>query len=53
MTEKWWNTVEPLVFDIEAIDYRKYLNCHDCKKVGLYCKKHRMEVELQVKSIIK
>jgi len=31
------------------MDYTKYLNCHDCKDVGLYCKKHRKEVELKLK----
>jgi hypothetical protein len=27
------------------IDFYKYLNCKDCKKSGLYCLKHRAEVE--------
>ena len=27
------------------IDYEKYLKCQDCKDSGLYCKKHRKEVE--------
>ena len=28
-----------------GIDFYKYLNCPDCKEVGLYCKIHRIEVE--------
>jgi len=31
------------------MDYTKYLNCHDCRYAGLYCKKHRREVELKLK----
>ena len=27
------------------IDFEKYLKCQDCKDSGLYCKKHREEVE--------
>ena len=27
------------------IDFYKYLNCHECRATGLYCKKHRVEVE--------
>lgn len=50
MVNKWWDTVEPLVFDIETIDYRKYLNCPECKDAELYCPKHRQEVEMLVKS---
>ncbi len=46
MAEKWWNGVNSLEFDIESIDYRKYLNCPACKDVGLYCSEHRKEVEL-------
>ncbi len=29
----------------ENIDYTKYLNCQACKDSGLYCPKHRVEVE--------
>jgi len=50
MAEKWWNGVDPLEFDIELIDYRKYLNCPACKDVELYCSEHRKEVELIVAS---
>ena len=50
MTEKWWNGVAPLKFDIESIDYRKYLNCPACRDVELYCSEHREEVELIVAS---
>jgi hypothetical protein len=46
MAEKWWNGVDPLEFDIETIDYRKYLNCPACKDVELYCSEHRIEVEM-------
>ena len=28
-----------------VIDFFKYLKCPDCKKVELYCEKHRNEVE--------
>ena len=31
------------------MDYTKYLNCHNCKDSGLYCKRHRKEVELKLK----
>ena len=31
------------------MDYAKYLNCHNCRDTGLYCKKHRREVELKLK----
>jgi len=27
------------------MDYSKYLHCLDCQKSGLYCSKHRREVE--------
>lgn len=27
------------------IDFSKYLNCNDCRIIGLYCVKHRAEVE--------
>ena len=27
------------------IDFSKYLNCNDCRIIGLYCEKHRAEVE--------
>jgi len=53
MAKKWWDSVEPLVFDIETIDYRKYLNCPACKDVELYCPEHRQEVEMLVKSKIR
>lgn len=46
MEEKWWDGVDLLEFDIESIDYRKYLNCPACKDVELYCLAHRKEVEL-------
>ena len=46
MAEKWWDEVNSLEFDIESIDYRKYLNCPACKDVGLYCSEHRKEIEL-------
>jgi len=26
-------------------DYSKYLHCPDCQESGLYCSKHRIEVE--------
>ena len=50
MAEKWWNGVNSLEFDIESIDYRKYLNCPACKDVELYCSEHRKEVELIIAS---
>ena len=50
MTEKWWDVVDELEFDIESIDYRKYLNCPACKDVQLYCTEHRKEVELLIAS---
>jgi len=50
MTEKWWNGVNPLEFDIESIDYRKYLNCPACKDLELYCSEHRREVEIIIAS---
>ena len=50
MTKNWWNSVELLEFDIETIDYRKYLNCPACRDVELYCTEHRQEVEMLVKS---
>ncbi len=31
------------------MDYTKYLNCRKCKDGGLYCKKHRREVEIKLK----
>jgi len=27
------------------MDYSKYLHCPDCRESGLYCNKHRREVE--------
>jgi len=27
------------------IDFNKYLSCPDCRESGLYCPKHRIEVE--------
>ncbi|WP_316504196.1 hypothetical protein [Nitrosopumilus sp.] len=27
------------------MDYSKYLHCNACKESGLYCQKHRTEVE--------
>ncbi len=51
MPEKWWDGVNPLEFDIESIDYRKYLNCPACKEVELYCSEHREEVEMTIASI--
>lgn len=50
MAEKWWEGVNHLEFDIESINYRKYLNCPACKDVELYCKEHRKEVELIIAS---
>ena len=50
MVKKLFGCVGPLVFDIETIDYRKYLNCPACKDVELYCLEHRQEVEMLVKS---
>jgi hypothetical protein len=29
----------------EIIDYYKYLKCQECRKIGLYCLPHRLEVE--------
>ena len=52
MAKKWWDGVENLEFDIESIDYRKYLNCPACKKVELYCPEHRKEVEILIQSIL-
>ncbi len=46
MAEKWWDRINLLEFDIESIDYRKYLNCPECRGVELYCSEHRKEVEL-------
>ncbi len=46
MAEKWWDRVNLLEFDIESIDYRKYLICPECRGVELYCSEHRKEVEL-------
>lgn len=48
MTKKWWDGIEHLEFDIESIDFRKYLNCPVCKKIELYCPEHRKEVEMLV-----
>ena len=31
------------------MDYTKYLDCNDCREVGLYCLKHRREIELKLK----
>jgi hypothetical protein len=50
MAEKWWDGVNPLEFDIESIDYRKYLNCPACKDLELYCSEHRKEVEMIIAS---
>ena len=50
MEEKWWDGVNPLEFDIETIDYRKYLNCPECRDVQLYCYEHRKEVEMIIAS---
>ncbi len=50
MVENWWNGINPLEFDIESIDYRKYLNCPACKDVELYCSEHRKEVEMIIAS---
>lgn len=30
---------------VDAVDYFKYLKCPECRKVGLYCGPHRIEVE--------
>jgi hypothetical protein len=48
MTEKWWDGIDQLEFDIESIDYRKYLSCPACRKIELYCPEHRKEVEMIV-----
>lgn len=29
--------------------YTKYLQCPECQKSGLYCTKHRIEVEMDLK----
>ena len=29
----------------KLIDFYKYLNCTSCRRIGLYCTKHREEVE--------
>jgi hypothetical protein len=50
MTNKWWSGLNSLEFDIELIDYRKYLNCPACRAIELYCKEHRKEVELIIAS---
>ena len=50
MAIKWWDGVENMEFDIESIDYRKYLNCPACKKVALNCPEHRKEVEILIQS---
>ena len=50
MGKKWWDGVDLLEFDIESIDYRKYLNCPACKDVEFYCTDHRKEVELLIAS---
>ncbi len=50
MAEKWWNGINSLEFDIESIDYRKYLNCPACKDVELYCSEHKKEVEMIIGS---
>lgn len=50
MEKKWWDGVNPLEFDIESIDYRKYLNCPACKDQELYCSEHRKEVEMIIVS---
>ncbi len=45
----WYEFVERTLNDknlgASLIDYYKYLNCKDCKESGLYCPKHRTEVE--------
>jgi len=33
------------VEDAEMIDFYKYLECPACQESGLYCKKHKNEVE--------
>jgi hypothetical protein len=48
MNEKWWDGIDQLEFDIESIDYRKYLSCPACRKIELYCPEHRREVEMIV-----
>lgn len=30
---------------IDKIEFTKYLNCPDCIASGLYCEKHKKEVE--------
>ena len=40
-----WNKMESLYGKNDKIDFYKYLNCPNCKKSGLYCQKHRVEVE--------
>ena len=37
--------MESLYGKNDKIDFYKYLNCPNCKKSGLYCQKHRVEVE--------
>ena len=48
MTKNWWEGIDRLQFDLESIDYRKYLNCPACKDVELYCLTHRIEIELLI-----
>ncbi|MGI9567185.1 MAG: hypothetical protein ACR2LL_09275 [Nitrosopumilus sp.] len=31
------------------VNYTKYLRCTECQKAGLYCTKHRVEVEMSLK----
>ena len=31
------------------MDYSKYLHCAECQKSGLYCNKHRIEVETMLR----
>ena len=33
------------------MDYFKYLNCPECREIGLYCKPHRIEVESDLHKI--
>ncbi|MDH3502640.1 MAG: hypothetical protein OEL69_09105 [Nitrosopumilus sp.] len=33
----------------QNMDYSKYLHCHACQESGLYCAKHRIEVETNLR----
>ena len=33
------------IFSYQNMDYTKYLHCTACQESGLYCTKHRIEVE--------